>query len=120
MRRLIELGLVVTLVACSPASSGSGTGPRTSPGTDGGTRPDGSSSRPDAQTGDASFNECVGDSQRAETKFQPVDVIWVVDRSGSMRGEADIVQSNINNFATAIGMSGIDYRVVMISSMEFV
>lgn len=47
----------------------------------------------------------------------PVDVIFVVDNSGSMTLEITSVQSNINqNFATIIGNSGIDYRIIMLST----
>ncbi|MGE0790401.1 MAG: hypothetical protein AB7S26_32290 [Sandaracinaceae bacterium] len=71
--------------------------------------------------GDAgSFQECAAVTTTAESGLQPVDVIWVVDRSGSMRGEADIVQTNINNFAGTIATSGIDVHVVMISDSDFV
>ena len=37
-----------------------------------------------------------------------------------MRGEADIVQANINGFVTAIAASGIDFRVVMVSDPGYV
>lgn len=69
---------------------------------------------------DADFNECAAESVQAETTFQPVDVVWVVDSSGSMRGEARIVQDNINNFAQAIAGSEIDVHVVMITTTEYV
>lgn len=46
----------------------------------------------------------------------PVDVIFVIDNSGSMQDEILAVQSNINtNFANIIQTSGIDYRIIMIS-----
>lgn len=83
-------------------------GPPTSPGADAG-----------ASGGDP-FEECAAETTMAETELQPVDVIWIVDRSGSMDGEARIVQDNINDFAAAIGSSGIDYHVVMVSAMSFV
>jgi hypothetical protein len=46
-----------------------------------------------------------------------VDIIFVIDNSGSMTDEIVAVQSNINgNFADIIGTSGLDYRVVMVTS----
>jgi len=54
--------------------------------------------------------------QTATPDSKPVDVIFVVDNSFSMQEEIDSVQRNINlNFADIIGMSGLDYRVIMIS-----
>lgn len=46
----------------------------------------------------------------------PVDIIVVIDNSGSMSEEAAEVQRNINNFAAIIAASGLDYRVVLIST----
>lgn len=52
----------------------------------------------------------------ATLQKQPVDVIFVIDNSGSMAAEITSVQNNINaNFATIIKNSGIDYRIIMIS-----
>jgi hypothetical protein len=47
---------------------------------------------------------------------RPVDVIFVIDNSGSMGEEIAAVRSNINqDFAGIIAASGVDYRVIMIS-----
>ncbi|MCY1064133.1 hypothetical protein OV090_05155 [Nannocystis sp. RBIL2] len=47
---------------------------------------------------------------------RPVDIIIVIDNSGSMAAEIKGVQDNINdNFAEIIGESGLDYRVILIS-----
>lgn len=47
---------------------------------------------------------------------RPVDVIFVIDNSGSMDEEIAAVRDNINrDFAAIIAASGVDYRVVMIS-----
>ncbi len=46
----------------------------------------------------------------------PVDIIIAIDNSGSMSEEAAEVRTNINNFASIIASSGLDYRVVLISS----
>ena len=52
--------------------------------------------------------------------FAPIDIIWVVDSSGSMSNEAERVQENLNTFSGAIGMVGLDYRVVMITTSGYV
>lgn len=70
---------------------------------------------------DSGFMECAGSSVMAEVRYAPIDIIWVIDRSGSMDGEARLVQDNLNRFAAAIEASGImDYRVVVLTAAEFV
>ena len=44
-----------------------------------------------------------------------VDVIVVIDTSGSMNEETDQVKQNLNSFANSIGNSGLDYNVIMIA-----
>ncbi len=58
---------------------------------------------------------CAGEEVNADFVMLPSDIIWVVDQSGSMNQETQYVQQQINTFASAIGTSGIDYRVVMIA-----
>lgn len=49
-------------------------------------------------------------------KERPVDVIFIIDNSGSMSTEIAAVEQNINNnFARIIEESGADYRVIMIT-----
>ena len=50
-----------------------------------------------------------------ETVTRPVDIVWMIDQSGSMYEEIANVQANINRFATSISSSGVDYRVIMMS-----
>ena len=50
----------------------------------------------------------------AQTTKPKVDIIFVIDNSGSMNGEMAQVQANINNFAQKIGNSGLDYQVIFI------
>ncbi len=60
---------------------------------------------------------CAQDSAEAVSISKPVDIIFVIDNSGSMGQEILGVQNNINtNFATTIGNSGIDYRIIMVST----
>ncbi|UJR84765.1 hypothetical protein [Sandaracinus amylolyticus] len=80
--------------------------------------------------GGASDAEITGDAMRpngtdagpcrainAESTVEaiPVDIIIVIDNSGSMDDEAAEVRRNINRFAEIIAASGLDYRVVLIS-----
>lgn len=59
---------------------------------------------------------CGEDRYSARVEEKPVDIIFVIDNSGSMDDEIRGVQENINaNFANIIEASGIDYRVIMIS-----
>lgn len=64
----------------------------------------------------------VADAACAERRYdagieeRPIDIIFVIDNSGSMGNEIDTVEQNISvNFANIIEASGIDYRVVMVS-----
>ncbi len=72
---------------------------------------------------DACTNTCVPPPSpcgtqdfEATLEISPVDVIFVIDNSGSMGQEIKGVQDNINvNFANIIKQSGLDYRVIMVS-----
>ena len=60
---------------------------------------------------------CAQDSAAAVSTSKPVDIIFIIDNSGSMGQEIEGVQNNINtNFAATIGASGIDYRIIMIAT----
>jgi hypothetical protein len=59
---------------------------------------------------------CASQSAEANIVKKPVDIIFVIDNSGSMTDDIIAVENNINdNFATIIEASGIDYRVIMIA-----
>lgn len=59
---------------------------------------------------------CVIDEAQAELVEQPVDIILVLDNSGSMDDELQAVEENINvNFASILIDSDVDYRVILIS-----
>ena len=93
-----------TAVGGSGPSGGSGAVVQLS---DGGTKP----LDPDAA--------CEGVSQQAEDRFQPADIVWAIDTSGSMIEEALAVQDNINAFSQQIVASGIDVHVVMLAGYQF-
>ena len=68
---------------------------------------------PPGQTTDAA--PCATSAVAATEVKRPVDILWVIDNSGSMDAEEARVQTNMNNFAQSIGNSGVDYRVVVIT-----
>jgi hypothetical protein len=59
---------------------------------------------------------CIIDRAGAALVKEPVDIVLVLDNSGSMADELAAVEQNINvNFAAILAQSGIDYRVILIS-----
>lgn len=57
---------------------------------------------------------CAGGNSAATAVKKPVDIVFLIDNSGSMTEEIVEVQERINeDFAEIIGSSGIDYRVIM-------
>lgn len=59
---------------------------------------------------------CTEDRYSADFRYKPVDVIFVIDNSGSMRDEIESIERNINeNFASIVGEAGVDFRVIVIS-----
>lgn len=86
-------------------TGGGGTGGAAAGGSGGGLVFDAGS---DAEDPDAA---CTTVSQQASTPS--VDIIWVVDRSGSMTDEIDKIETNINtSFVPIITGSSIDWRVL--------
>lgn len=69
---------------------------------------------------DSGISACESRSVMTDNQIQPVDIVWVIDNSGSMDGERDIIQSNLESFARTIGDAGIDWHVVLITSEGFV
>ncbi len=66
--------------------------------------------------GDCSPPTCSGGTSVPITQQRPVDVIFVIDNSGTMDGEIKQVQERIySDFAAMIEESGVDYRVIMMS-----
>ena len=60
--------------------------------------------------------DCAAVSQAADAIKQPADIVFVVDNSGSMDFEAEQIQIKMNGFSQQIIDSGVDARVVLISS----
>ena len=60
---------------------------------------------------------CSGVRSDAPLAKRPVDIIVVVDNSGSMTDEIVAIQNNINrSFADTLSRSGLDYRVILVAS----
>jgi hypothetical protein len=69
--------------------------------------------------GSGGVDSCATQQANAAIERQPVDIIVVIDNSGSMQDEIDAVERNINvNFANILQASGVDYRVIMLSRHE--
>lgn len=63
-----------------------------------------------------SAGACATVTAEAELTTVPVDIIIVLDNSGSMHEEMGAVERNINqNFATILTATGVDYRVILLS-----
>lgn len=59
---------------------------------------------------------CVRSTAQATLVKLPVDIILLLDNSGSMSDELEAVEANINrNFAEILASSGVDYRMILIS-----
>jgi hypothetical protein len=64
-------------------------------------------------------DSCATQSADAMVERQPVDIVVVIDNSGSMQDEIDAVEKNLNvNFANILQTSGVDYRVILLSRHE--
>lgn len=80
----------------------------------------GGGSSSSGQLGASSGAPAPGDGEKcaAETvkaTRAEVDIIVLIDTSGSMQEETNQVKQNINSFAQKIGSTGLDYTVVMIA-----
>ena len=72
--------------------------------------------RPDAREIEVDTTCGEQQSQAVIAEERPVDVIFIIDNSGSMSEELIAVERNINqNFAQIIEQSGADYRVIMLT-----
>lgn len=119
MMRLISLVAMVAAAACGPTGGGPDGGGPGGPDGPPGSDPDGGGFGPDARPlSDAA--PCVATEVTADEVVLPVDIIWVIDNSGSMDEEEARVQNNMNNFAATIAASGIDYHVIVITDASHI
>lgn len=86
------------------------------PASDGGTASFSDSGAVEQTDADDSLIECAAKELKAEPA--KVDLIFIVDASGSMSEELVQTQQNINAFAQTIGKSGLDYKVLMIAGTD--
>lgn len=62
---------------------------------------------------------CVGSSVSAPPASNPkVDIVWVVDASGSMLDEQMKIGANLTAFANEISQASIDVRIVMLTTLS--
>lgn len=59
--------------------------------------------------------ECARGTTATELVREPVDIVFLVDNSGSMEAAIQNVREGLNGFAALITASGLDYRILMIS-----
>lgn len=72
---------------------------------------------PDADDDAVGVNDdCEEIVATAEPVFRPVDIVWVIDTSGSMGQEIDVIEREMANFVAFIAESSLDYRVVLIAA----
>jgi len=69
-----------------------------------------------AQVGDATAQQCDLDETRED---QPVDIIWVVDNSGSMGDAQDAIVAARNAMVDVLERSTLDWRIAAVSSEYF-
>lgn len=59
---------------------------------------------------------CAAQKSTATLTKKPVDIVLIVDNSGSMTEEIVGIQKNINaSFASILAASGLDYRVILVA-----
>jgi hypothetical protein len=66
-------------------------------------------------TPDIDDNSCGSVTVEAESIPRPVDMIWVIDTSGSMDEEVALVELGLTALASYVETSGLDLRVIMLA-----
>lgn len=74
--------------------------------------------------GDENCQTCAQDCGKCPTNCEtfafgstsrPTDIVWIVDQSGSMSTEIDMVKRKLNDFANYISQQAIDYHVIVMA-----
>lgn len=130
---LLPLISLATALACSASSGGGGGGgrPNGKGGSDqsggtlgtggnliltGGTGTGGGLNVTGGSGGGGGVEACATETAKATLTSEPIDIIIVLDNSGSMAEEMEAAENNINqNFATILDTAGVDYRVILLS-----
>lgn len=59
---------------------------------------------------------CASDRAEADVVSRPADIIFMIDTSSSMHGEADAVEARINDdLAGVLEANNVDYRIIMLA-----
>jgi hypothetical protein len=58
---------------------------------------------------------CAVVTAQAQAEYRPVDIMWVVDNSGSMKAPVDEVKKGLNAFAALVSGKSLDYKIIMLS-----
>jgi hypothetical protein len=58
---------------------------------------------------------CASATETAVVEFLPVDIIWMIDNSSSMKPAIDEVTAGLNAFAQLIAGKSLDYKIIMLS-----
>lgn len=78
--------------------------------------PSGAGRDPGATNRPPADDTCAEISQTAENRLRPADIVLAVDNSGSMDEEIVFVREQLNRFSQQIVDSGVDVRIILISS----
>ncbi|MET0341788.1 MAG: hypothetical protein ABW252_12360 [Polyangiales bacterium] len=78
----------------------------------------GKTTNPVTPGADETPESCASIREDAEVAPSPIDVVWIIDTSGSMRDEAAQVQANIAGFMRDFEQSSADTRAVMITEND--
>lgn len=71
----------------------------------------------DSNVGDARDDSACAKTEAAAVK-PPVDIIVVIDQSGSMSDDIVNVKANVNKLSDNLKKTGLDYRVIMIAGWD--
>ena len=69
---------------------------------------------------DAATDSCEVHTYQVGEKFEPIDMVWVVDSSRSMADEQARIRATINQFVSDIAARSFDVRLVMITAQNIV
>jgi hypothetical protein len=86
------------------------------PDSDGDGIPDGAEIDIGSDPNDPDDQTCAGEIAEATLIKRPADLIFLIDTSGSMGGEADAVEARINDdLAANLEAEMVDYRIIMVA-----
>lgn len=117
--RLMSLFAAALLAACGSPPPGTGGEPDGGAGAGGAGAGGGAGGGDGGTQSSAPFPKeqaCETLTSAASSEAKPVDIIMVIDNSGSMSEEAIALEQNINDsFAEILNTSGLDYRVILVA-----